>query len=71
MIKDFFSKISNGIKAHESAIILAVAVVLISLLSFAVGYLVAKEQLKEPLYIENIKNEFFNKIPIVGRVAAG
>ena len=51
------SNFKELVKAHESAIILAVAVVLISLLSFAVGYLVAKEQLKKPLIIEKIQNE--------------
>lgn len=54
---DFFSKISNGVKRYESDIILAIGVILISLLSFAAGYLTAKEQLKEPLRIENSSNQ--------------
>ena len=51
------SNFKEFVKTHETTIILAVAVVLVSLLSFAAGYLVAKEQLKEPLYIEKIQNE--------------
>ena len=54
------SNFKEFVKAHETAIILAVAVLLISLLSFAAGYLVAKEQLKQPLYIEKIENEQTN-----------
>ena len=42
------------VKKYESDIILAIGVVLISLLSFAVGYLTAKEHFKEPIKIENI-----------------
>jgi hypothetical protein len=40
------------VKRRESDIILGIAVSLISLLSFGAGYLVAKEQLKEPIHIE-------------------
>ena len=46
------SKIIELVKRYESDIILAIGVLLISLLSFAVGYLVAQEQLKEPIRIE-------------------
>jgi len=46
------AKAIQFVKDHESDIILAIGVILISLLSFAVGYLVAKEQLKEPIRIE-------------------
>jgi len=45
-------QILQFVKRYESDIILATGVVLISLLSFAVGYITAKEQLKEPIRIE-------------------
>lgn len=51
------SNFKEFVKTHEAMIILIVAVALISLLSFAAGYLVAKEQLKRPLIIEKIQNE--------------
>ncbi|HZX50074.1 MAG TPA: hypothetical protein VFE94_02880 [Candidatus Paceibacterota bacterium] len=46
------ARITEFVKDHEIQIILGVGVVLISLLSFAIGYLTAKEQLKEPLRME-------------------
>lgn len=46
------AKIVEFVKAYEADIILAAGVVLISFLSFAVGYITAKEQLKEPIQIE-------------------
>ena len=51
-------KISNFIelvKRYEADIILAVGVILISLLSFAIGYMTAKEEFKEPIRIEEIQ----------------
>lgn len=51
-IEEFVQPGVNWVKKHEVEIILALGVVLISLLSFAVGYLAAKEQLKEPIRIE-------------------
>jgi len=54
------SKIQNFVKAHLDDIILLIGVILISLLSFAMGYIVAKEQEKEPLRIENPKSEILN-----------
>jgi len=45
MIKDF-------IKEHQEDIVLVVGVILISLLSFAMGYIVAKQQEKEPIRFE-------------------
>lgn len=50
------SKIKEFVKAQEVNIILGIGVVLISLLSFAVGYLVAREQLKEPIQLEQVSN---------------
>ena len=40
------------VKIHEVEIILAAGVIFVSLISFAAGYLVAQEQLKEPIHIE-------------------
>ena len=51
-MKKLLSKISNGAKIYQSDIILVIGVILISLLSFAMGYIVAKQQEKEPLRIE-------------------
>jgi hypothetical protein len=42
MLKDF-------IKEYQEDIILVIGVILISLLSFAMGYIIAKEQGKEPI----------------------
>ena len=46
------SKIKQFINTHQEDIILVISVILISLLSFAIGYLVAKYQQKEPLRFE-------------------
>lgn len=46
------AKIKKFIKDYQEDIILVIGVILISLLSFAVGYLVAKHQEKEPLRFE-------------------
>ena len=46
------AKIRDFVKGHLDDIILLVGVILISLLSFAAGYIVAKQQEKEPLRIE-------------------
>ena len=51
-MRELLSKISNGVKEHLDDIILLVGVILISLLSFAIGYILAKQQEKEPLKIE-------------------
>jgi len=51
-MKKLLSKISNGVKIYQSDIILVIGVILISLLSFAMGYIVAKQQEKEPIRIE-------------------
>ncbi len=45
MLKDF-------IKKYQEEIILAVGVILISLLSFALGYIAAKQEGKEPIRFE-------------------
>jgi hypothetical protein len=46
------SKIKEFVKRYQADIILVVGVILISLLSFAMGYIVAKQQEKESLKIE-------------------
>jgi hypothetical protein len=46
------SKIKEFVKTREGDIILAAGVIFVSLISFAVGYLAAQEQLKEPIRIE-------------------
>lgn len=47
-----FSKLINFFKKYQSEIILLIGVFLISLLSFALGYIIAKMEEKEPLKIE-------------------
>jgi len=46
------SKIREFVKIQEGNIILATGVIFVSLISFAVGYLVAKDQLNESIIIE-------------------
>lgn len=53
------AEIKNFVKKYQSDIILVIAVILISLLSFAVGYLVAKNEEKETIKIEQNKYEEF------------
>jgi hypothetical protein len=53
-MKSKFNQIKQWTIAHQHDIILLIGVILISLLSFAIGYIVAKEQEKEPLRIEKI-----------------
>ncbi|MDD2913122.1 MAG: hypothetical protein PHS29_00570 [Candidatus Pacebacteria bacterium] len=42
------------VKRHQKDIMLIVGVILISLFSFAAGYITAKQQKEEPFIIENI-----------------
>jgi len=51
-MKSIVEKIKEFVIKNQNDIILAFAVILISLLSFAVGYLIAKNQAKEPLRFE-------------------
>lgn len=53
-------KIKQWIKNNQKDIVLFVGVILISLFSFAMGYLVCKEELKQPLIFETIEEEFLN-----------
>jgi len=45
------------VKAHEKELALFIGVLLASLISFAAGYLVAKDQLKTPVTIEQTYEE--------------
>lgn len=47
-----YKKIIEFLKEHLDEIILLIGVILISLLSFAMGYIIAKQQEKEPIRIE-------------------
>ena len=51
------SKIKNFVKTYQGDIILVIGVILISLLSFATGFIVAKQQTKEPIKIERINSQ--------------
>ena len=61
------AKLIQFVKSHQADIILLIGVILISLLSFAIGYIVAKQQEKEPIRIEynpnlRMKSESTNKL---------
>ena len=47
------TEIKEFVKVHFHDIILFITVVLLILLSFAIGYIVAKYQLKDPIQIIN------------------
>jgi len=51
--EEMFGKLKDFIRNYQSDIVLVAGVILISLLSFAMGYIVAKQQQKEPIQIEN------------------
>jgi hypothetical protein len=46
------SKIGQFVKTHQADIILLIGVVLISLLSFSMGYIAGKLEKKEPIKME-------------------
>lgn len=52
MPKSIILKINSWINEYQNDIILMIGVILISLLSFATGYITAKQQEKEPIRIE-------------------
>ena len=60
-VKEGLNLFWNFLKKHQGDIILVVGVILISLLSFAIGYIVAKEQEKEPLIIKESISEMQNE----------
>ena len=47
------TRIREFVKDHQNEIILIIGVILVSLLSFAMGYITAKELNKEPIRIED------------------
>ena len=49
------AKIRDFVKSHFSDIMIFIIVVLLVMLAFAVGYITAKYQSKEPIKIEYIK----------------
>jgi membrane protein DedA with SNARE-associated domain len=53
-------KIRQFLKKYQADIILFIGVILISLLSFALGYILAKHQEKEPLKFEMKKESHEN-----------
>ena len=55
------TKIKQFVKTYQTDIILVIGVVLISLLSFAMGYIVAQQQEKEPIKIERINSQILTK----------
>jgi len=54
------SKVKEFVKKYQTDIILIVGVILISLFSFAIGYIVAKQQ-KPPLLIEETNFQIRNE----------
>jgi len=50
---NILTRIKDFVKSHLDDIILVVGVILISLLSFAAGYITASQQGKEPIKIES------------------
>lgn len=55
------SKLVSFVKKYEAEIILVIGVILISLLSFFMGYIVAKYQEKTPIIFEEVQNEQANQ----------
>jgi hypothetical protein len=55
-MKSTFEKLKQLIIKYQDDIILFIGVILISLLSFAAGYIVAKQKEKEPIRIEYINH---------------
>ena len=54
------AKFTNFVKTYKADIILVVGVILISLLSFAMGYITARYQEKEPIKIEKHDSYLFD-----------
>ncbi len=47
------AKISNFVKTYFNDIMLIIVIALLILLSFAIGYIIAKEQQRQPIQIES------------------
>ena len=54
------AKFTNFVKTYKADIILVIGVILISLLSFAMGYITARYQEKEPIKIEKHDSYLFD-----------
>jgi len=52
------TKLKEFFKKYQAEIILVIGVILISFLSFAIGYIVAKQEEKEPIQIEMTNDQF-------------
>ncbi|MCK4474098.1 hypothetical protein KAU40_02450, partial [Candidatus Parcubacteria bacterium] len=55
MLSNFF----QFVKKHQEDIILLIGVILISLFSFAMGYITAKQSEKEPIKFENYESSYY------------
>ncbi|OGZ18872.1 MAG: hypothetical protein A2175_02470 [Candidatus Nealsonbacteria bacterium RBG_13_42_11] len=53
------SRLLQFVKEHQADIILLIGVILISLLSFAAGYIAARQQEKEPIKFETYENSHY------------
>ena len=53
------AKIKQFVKTYQADIILVIGVILISLLSFAAGYIMARQQEKEPIRFENHESSYY------------
>jgi len=52
------TKVQEFVKTYQKDIVLVIGVILISLISFSTGYLIAKDQLKGPIQVqEDFKND--------------
>jgi hypothetical protein len=51
-MKKILTEIAHFLNKYQKEIVLFVMVILVSLLSFAAGYIVAKQEQKEPIRIE-------------------
>lgn len=52
------AKVKNFVKRYEHEIVLFMAIFLITMLAFSLGYNFAKEQFKKPIKIEQIDYEY-------------
>ena len=67
-MKSTFEQIKQWTIDNQNDIILVVGVILISLLSFAMGYIVARQQEKEPLKVDETSSHLDPSLPSEARV---
>ena len=60
-MESIFKGIKQWIKDHRDDIILLIVVILISLLSFALGFILARQREKEQIKIENGEKISFSR----------